>query len=632
MTVDQSIAFAVLGVALVLFVWGRWRYDLVALAALLAVVLTGLVPPSDAFLGFAHPAVVTVAAVLVISRALRNAGIIDLAVRLLAPLRGNPTGQLAAQSSIVAILSSFMNNVGGCAVRTAYRDGYAPAIVLMPLAFASLLGGLVTMIGTPPNIIIATFRAERMGEPFAMFDYAPVGLVVALAGILFTCLVGWRLIPRERRGQRDAESLFKIDDYIAEARVTEGGVAVDVPIKELEAMADHEVTIAGLIRNERRQLIPPSYERVRPGDVLILEGDPTVLKTLVDAAGLELVGSEQPPVDDLRSDEVGIFEAIINQGSPMVGRSPRTLRLRTIYRVNLLALARHGKPERRRLGDIRFQVGDVVLLQGVNDDIPDTLQKLDCLPLAERNLRIGRPQRLVLAAAVFGIAIVAALFGLLPVHIAFVAAAIALVVSNIVSLNEAYDAIDWPVIVLLGAMIPIGVALEATGGAALVANAIVSLSAGLDPAIVLLIFVRRHDVRLRCHQQQRHRRFDGADRDQHSRAAGSRDRSVHDGDSVRRKLRLSHADRPSIQHAGYGTRRLPVRRLLAHGIAARSTDHDCRRADDSAGVAAVKDGERLPTIHQPFPRHRQTATNRGGRYQVSRGGKNPAANRTTASC
>ena len=227
MSAEQAIAFAVLGATLVGFVWGRWRYDLVAVCALIAVTLAGLVPAGAAFAGFAHPAVITVAAVLVISRALRNAGLVDLAVRLLAPLRGRPTVQLAAQSSIIALLSAFMNNVGAMALmlpvapRNAYRDGYAPALVLMPLAFASLLGGLTTLIGTPPNIIIATFRAEHAGVPFSMFDYSPVGLVVALAGLVFVSLIGWRLIPSDRRGQSDPTKLFEIDNYVAEGQVVE---------------------------------------------------------------------------------------------------------------------------------------------------------------------------------------------------------------------------------------------------------------------------------------------------------------------------------------------------------------------------------------------------------------------------
>ena len=491
MNAEQAIAFAVLGVTLVVFVWGRWRYDLVAVCALIAVTLAGLVPAGEAFAGFAHPAVITVAAVLVISRALRNAGVVDLAVRLLAPLRGRPTVQLAAQSSIIALLSAFMNNVGAMALmlpvalRNAYRDGYAPALVLMPLAFASLLGGLTTLIGTPPNIIIATFRAEHAGVPFAMFDYSPVGLVVALAGLVFVSLIGWRLIPLDRRGQSDPAKLFEIDNYVAEAEVVQGTEAVGQSIQELEALAENDVTIAGLFRGERRNLVPSGYERVRADDVLVLEGDPTALTSLIEAAKLKLVSSDKPLGEDLRSDDVGLAEAVILPGSSILARSARAARLRTIHRVNLLALARHGTEIHQRLSNVRFQVGDVLLLQGATETLPETLQQLGCLPLAGRGLSIGAPQRLVFAGGIFALAIAATLVGLLPVHVAFVTAAAVLVLTQVISLGEVYEAIDWPIIVLLGAMIPVGSALEATGGAALIANTIVQATAGLSPAWVL---------------------------------------------------------------------------------------------------------------------------------------------------
>jgi len=491
MTAEQAIAFAVLGVTLVGFVWGRWRYDFVAVCALIAVTLAGLVPAGEAFAGFAHPAVITVAAVLVISRALRNAGLVDLAVRLLAPLRGRPTVQLAAQSSIIALLSAFMNNVGAMALmlpvalRNAYRDGYAPALVLMPLAFASLLGGLTTLVGTPPNIIIATFRAEHAGVPFSMFDYSPVGLVVAFAGLVFVSLIGWRLIPSDRRGQSDPTKLFEIDNYVAEGQVVEGTEAVGQSIQELEALAENEVTIAGLFRGERRNLVPSGYERVRADDVLVLEGDPTALTTLIEGAKLKLVSSDKPLGGDLRSDEVGLTEAVIMPGSSILARSARAARLRTIHRVNLLALARHGTEIHQRLSNVRFQVGDVLLLQGVTETLPDTLQQLGCLPLAGRGLSIGAPQRLVFAAGIFALAIVATLVGLLPVHVSFITAAAVLVLAQVISLGEVYEAIDWPIIVLLGAMIPVGSALEATGGAALIAHAIVQATAGLSPVWVL---------------------------------------------------------------------------------------------------------------------------------------------------
>ena len=493
MTPDQAIAFAVLAGALVLFIWGRWRYDVVALLALLAVVLSDLVPARDGFLGFAHPAVITVAAVLVISRALRNAGIVDFAVQLLTPLRGREVTQLVAQNSSVALLSGFMNNVDAMALmlpvalRNAYREGYAPAKALMPLAFASLLGGLVTLVGTPPNIIIAAFRGEHSGTPFAMFDFAPVGLPVAIIGVAFISIIGWRLIPHERRGQSDPEQLFQIEEYVAEARIDEGSDYAGKSVQELEAQAEYEVTVAGVIRGERRLLIPSGYERLGIGDILILEGDPTALKALIDTASLQLVGGDKPVAQDLRSDEVGVVEAVVNPGSPLIGGSPRSLRLRTIHGINLLAIARYGKPVRRRLREARFQTGDVLLLQGVSAKIADTLQALGCLPLAERGLQIGRPQRLTLATGIFGLAIAATLIGLVPVYIAFMSAVALLVLLEIVSPAEVYDSIEWPVIVLLGAMIPVGAALEATGGAALVADGIVTITAGLAPAWVLLI-------------------------------------------------------------------------------------------------------------------------------------------------
>ena len=496
MTPDQAIAFAVLAGALVLFIWGRWRYDVVALLALLAVVLSGLVPARDGFLGFAHPAVITVAAVLVISRALRNAGIVDFAVQLLTPLRGREVTQLVAQNSSVALLSGFMNDVGAMALmlpvalRNAYREGYAPAKALMPLAFASLLGGLVTLVGTPPNIIIAAFRGEHSGTPFAMFDFAPVGLPVAIIGVAFISIIGWRLIPRERRGQSDPEQLFQIEEYVAEARIDEGSDYAGKSVQELEAQAEYEVTVAGVIRGERRLLIPSGYERLGVGDILILEGDPTALKALIDTASLQLVGGDKPVAQDLRSDEVGVVEAVVNPGSPLIGGSPRSLRLRTIHGINLLAIARYGKPVRRRLREARFQTGDVLLLQGVSAKMADTLQALGCLPLAERGLQIGRPQRLTLATGIFGLAIAATLIGLVPVHIAFMSAVALLVLLEVVSPAEVYDSIEWPVIVLLGAMIPVGAALEATGGAALVADGIVTITAGLAPAwVLLLLFV-----------------------------------------------------------------------------------------------------------------------------------------------
>jgi di/tricarboxylate transporter len=489
LTIDQGIAFATLGAALALFVWGRFRHDVVAMLALIAVVLSGLVPFDEAFLGFAHPAVITVAAVLVLSRALQNAGIVDVVVRLLAPLRGREALQLASPAGIVAVLSGFMNNIGALALmlpvalRNAYRDGYPPAKTLMPLAFASLLGGMVTLIGTPPNLIVATFRAREVGEPFGMFAFAPVGGAVALAGLAFIVLVGWRLLPLDRRGT--PESVLDIGDYLAEARVTKDGRAWGKSLGEIEGLVDNEVRIAGLVRGKTKRMAPPPTDRVRARDVLILEGEPDAIKELIDTGGLNMLDGDGLGAEQLRTDEVAVIEAVIKPGSTLAGKTPTALRLRRMYGINLLALARHGKRVRQRLGDVRLQIGDVLLLQGPTETIHDSLAELGTLPLAERSLQIGRPRRLLMAGGIFALAIAATMLGLAPVHVAFATAATAVVVAGIVPATEIYDSIDWPVIVLLGAMIPVGAALEITGGAALVADAILAL--GRDMAAVWVV-------------------------------------------------------------------------------------------------------------------------------------------------
>lgn len=492
MTDQQAIAFGVLGITLAMFVWQRWRYDVVAMFALLAVVLTGLVPAKDAFNGFAHPAVVTVAAVLIISRGLQNAGLVDAVVKAIAPLRGRENMQLAAQCAVIALLSAFMNNVGALALmlpvalRNAYRDGYPPAKSLMPLAFASLLGGLATLIGTPPNIIIATFRAEQAGAPFGMFDFTPVGGTVALAGLVFLVLAGWRLLRLEGR-KSDAAPAFAIEGYVTEAEVPPEAKAVGMSIYELEELADDDVVIVALAHGDERRLVPAGNQRVRSGDVLVLRGDADALKSMIDAAEIKLTGDKDIRREDLRSEDIELVEVVISPGSNLIGRTPISSRLRTIHGVNLLAIARQGRRINERLGHVRFHAGDVMVLQGPRAEMPEILARLECLPLATRSLGLGNRRQLVLAGGIFSLAIGLVVAGILPVHIAFILAASCYVGTNIVRPSEVYTAIDWPVIVLLGAMFPVGWALETTGGTAVIANGILHITLGLGVVWVLLV-------------------------------------------------------------------------------------------------------------------------------------------------
>jgi di/tricarboxylate transporter len=489
LTTEQIAAAALLAATLGLFAWGRIRFDMAALLALLAAVALGLTPAEQAFLGFAHPAVITVAAVLVVSRAVAASGAVDKLAAFAAPTTGPFWLQIGGLCLLGAGLSAFMNNVGALAllmpvaIAAALKAGRSPALLLMPLAFASMLGGLITLIGTPPNLIVATYRAQTGSQPFGMFDFAPVGLGVALVGVAFVALVGWRLIPL-RRGARKTE-LFGIEDYIVEARLKPDAKAVGADFRQVEALlGDLDARLVNVIRGDRT--IPSSawWERIAPDDVLVLEAAPDAIQDALDQLGAELTGEERT-AEHLRSDEIEVVEAVLSPYGPLVGLTAEEVRLRSRYGINLLAVARQGRPHRGRLKSLRFEAGDALLLQGPPAQLAEALIALGAVPLAERGLRVGRPRKAGLTLGVAAIALAATAFGLAPVSIALAAAALAVVLTGALRVDEAYEAVDWPVIVLLGAMIPVGRTLETTGLTQLVAETALQHAAGFDPVWLL---------------------------------------------------------------------------------------------------------------------------------------------------
>ncbi|MCY4615920.1 MAG: SLC13 family permease [Chloroflexi bacterium] len=503
MDTDQALVVLVLAVTFVLFVWGRWRYDAVALLALLALVLGGVIPGDQAFADFGHPAVVTVAAVLVVSRGLQNSGAVDVLARWLTIAGTSPTRQIAATSGLAAALSGFINNVGALAVlmptalRTSRQAGIRPSVVLMPLAFASLLGGLVTLVGTPPNIVIATFRSDATGEAFAMFDFAPVGLGVAVVGLAFVSLVGWRLIPR--REEAASEDLFEISDYLFEVRIPEGSQTDGRSIAELGRESNAEFVVVAVVRGESRLELPSSFELLRAGDVLVVEASSEALEALVVEAGLEAAGADHAVVQ-LGGGDIVLAEAVITPGSLLRGRTVVQADLRQRHHVNVLAVSRSGRLSRARVQETPLRVGDVLLFQANRHELPATLEALQCLPLAERGVSVGRRERrALLAVSIFGGALMmAAALRLLPIQVAMAGAAAVMGLVGLVSPREVYESIDWRVIVLLGAMIPVGGALEETGLAAEVASALVAVSGDLplwtSVAAVLVISMFLSDV------------------------------------------------------------------------------------------------------------------------------------------
>jgi di/tricarboxylate transporter len=491
MTLEQILIFGTLLLTLVLFVSGWMRYDIVSLLALLIVTVAGIVPADRVFSGFGHPAVITVAAVLVLSRGLVNAGVVDFLARWMSRVGNQATAQVGALTGVVTASSAFMNNIGALALlmpvamRMARKAGRSPSVLLMPLAFGSLLGGMITAIGTPPNLIIATFRGQVKDAPFAMFDFTPVGVGVAVVGVIFITLIGWRLLP-DRRGM-SREDLFRIKEYTTEVRVPEDSPLVGRVLRDLRTIIDADILVAALIRNDRRLPAPSSFEFIRAGDLLVIEASPDDIKDLVDAAGVVLVGSKDLGEEALKSNDIAVMEAVIRPDSPIRGLTARGLNLRWRYGVNLLAVAREGQRLRDRLSGIRLEANDILLLQGRTDTLYETMPLLGCLPLAERGLRIGRPRRLLLASGIFGAGVLISALGLLPIQVAFVAAAIVMVWWNLVPLREMYDSIDWPVIVLLAALIPVGEALETTGGAQLIADGLLYVGAQFPPVVTLIM-------------------------------------------------------------------------------------------------------------------------------------------------
>ena len=496
MTLDQVLISLILAGVFGLFLWGRWRYDVVAILALVTATVLGLVPTGEMFAGFGHPATVTVALVLILSRGLQNAGAIDIVAKYLMPPLSGPEAHIGALSSVAGALSAIMNNVGAlallmpAALASANRVKRSAAQVLMPLSFGSILGGLVTLIGTPPNIIIAAFRGEATGTPFSMFDFTPVGAAVAVAGIIFVAVVGWRLIPPARRAAPSAAEAIHIEDYVSEARVAKASAAVGQRLRDLDAIAEeHDAAILEVLRQGRRLSISGRRVEILTGDVLLLEAGPEELEKVLKA--LDLTPAAKRPESGvlLGGDDIAVMEAVVAARSPLAGHTPETIRLRRRYGINLLAVSRAGTPIRSRLRNFRFREGDVLLLEGDADRLPDAASHLKCLPLAQRDITLGKLHLTGLAILVFAAAIIAAAFGFIALPAALAIAAVAMVLFNIVPLRDLYDSIDWPVVVLIGAMIPVGAALQSTGATAVAVKALMGLGASASPVIILILLM-----------------------------------------------------------------------------------------------------------------------------------------------
>ena len=544
MSADQIAIFFIIMLTFILFVWGKWRYDIVSIIALCTLYIADLflgseksnliTDSSNLFAGFGHPAVITVAAVLIISQALRNSGVVDFISRKIAPLSKNQFTHIASLSGVATICSAIMNNVGALALmlpvalKTASKQNRSASIILMPLAFASILGGMITMIGTPPNIIIATFRhinqtnlktqaIENMNSTagtyfmqqninieqfqpssFGMLDFSLVGIPIALLGVFFITIIGWRLIPKASYKKPSSGSQFSIDEYITEIRIPKGCKLIDLKISEVEKFTDNRLEIFGCINKDEIFSSIQSNDLIKEGDRFLVKSDPVDLKLMMNEYIIRFTKKMRQRIDKLKDENTIFKEVLVTPNSPLLNRGRTYLRRRSSNSLVLMAIARQDSPIHKRLDKIIFRVGDVLLLQGNAEYIEDNINLLHLLPLEQRDVQVGVFSKVGLSLLIFSFSIVLSMLGILPTTLAFILAVLLYVFTGILPIRQLYDQIDWPIIVLLGAMIPVSNAIQLTGSSQLLATVIVDMTQSLPVwsilAIVMIVTMCLSDV------------------------------------------------------------------------------------------------------------------------------------------
>ena len=531
MNIDQIAILSIIAFTFIIFIQGKWRYDIVSLISLFTlffmdIILGGkdsklVLDSNNIFNGFGHPAVITVALVLIISQAMKNSGIVDILSRQIRPFIKNKEMHIASLSGVIAILSGFMNNVGALALmlpvtlKTAWAQKRSPSVLLMPIAFSSILGGMITMIGTPPNIIIAAIREEQqkiiinqaktneslqiyvdkyfgaenfIPSSFSLFDFSPVGGIIALIGVLFVATLGWRLIPKNIQKKPQSQSLFSIEEYVTEIFIPEGSKLIGISINEANQKTGDKLTIFRKIINKKAENINLNTI-INESDSFLIMADPTDLKSIMDEYKFDLSKELKNRLEILKTDSSAFLEVVISPDSPLVGRTRTYLRRRSSNQLTLMAVARQGKPIHNRLGNIKFMVGDVLLIQSDESNLTNVISTLELLPLATRDITVGSVTKATYASLTFLLAITLSLFNIFPTTISFILAILIYIFLGLLPIRDLYKSIDWPIIVLLGSMIPLSDALQNTGTTMLIADQVVYLTQGFPPWFILALIM-----------------------------------------------------------------------------------------------------------------------------------------------
>ena len=489
MSLPQLTALAIVGLMMSAFLWGRVRYDLVAACALLLAVILGVVPAAEAFSGFSDDIVIIVGSALVVSAAVSRSGVVDAVIARVAPNVTTPWVQLLILVTVLATISGFVKNIGALAImlpvafQMAQRSKVSPSMFLMPMSFAALLGGLVTQIGTSPNIIVSRMREDLTGQSFGMFDFAPLGIALSVVGVIFLAAFYW-LVPQRKRETLSVKDAIEIKNYTTEAAVVENSAVRDETVAALHKLGGGRAMVTTIVSGKGGRRTPLPDAVLRLGDRLILEGEPDALNQLVSQGGLALADRANTPGADLV-----VTEAIVGPNSPLIGRSARDYALYERTGIDLVAVSRRESRFTDRIGTIQLEPGDVILLRGTRPRLAEQLRELDALPLADRDLQFGSIRNRFLPLIILAGAIVATGLGWLPVAVAFFAAAVLIVLTGALPSEGLYRRLDGPILVMLGALIPVSDSLRTTGATDVMASWLSQIAAGLPPygALALIL-------------------------------------------------------------------------------------------------------------------------------------------------
>ncbi len=503
MNSEQILLVAIFCLLFSLLLWGKFRYDLVAFSILIISVAIGVVPYNNAFDGFAHPATIIVALVLIVSKGLVNSGAIFFIGQKISALGKNLWGHISIIGFVGAILSAFMNNVAALAllmpidINKARASNWAPRKTLMPLSFATILGGMATLIGTPPNIIISSIRYEHTGEPFKMFDFFPVGGITAIIGLAFVALIGWRLIPKTSQNDDAGKELIEIASYVSNLTVSRNSLILGKNLHEIYGAAEKcDTAVLGIIRNSIRIDKGSRNLKIEENDQLIIDATPESLDEFRSIQKLEFPFKKDRILAE--SDNYIPIEVVVTDTSRLLNTSAIKVGLAWRKAAVLLGISRKGRPIRKQIRRTIIREGDMLLILVPKESFNEVINWIGCLPLAERGLNITDTSKMTAALSIFFVGLIFASIGLFKLPIVLGLVIILYCLTKIVPPRDIYSSVEWPVIILLASVIPLGAALESNGTTEIIVQIFTKYASSMEPwliiAIIMIITMTLSDI------------------------------------------------------------------------------------------------------------------------------------------